>query len=79
MEATQSQMRQERHTGHSHTRPSSSYGCAEAEGTAVDGMWQRAAVVTSLGQPHATPSRTAAVESDATDAIPPIHAASSVI
>ncbi|KIJ40157.1 hypothetical protein M422DRAFT_256987 [Sphaerobolus stellatus SS14] len=30
-------------------------------------------------QPRATPSRTAAVESDATDAISPIHAASSMI
>ncbi|KIJ37650.1 hypothetical protein M422DRAFT_33579 [Sphaerobolus stellatus SS14] len=30
-------------------------------------------------QPRATPSRTAAVRSDATDAIPPIYAASSMI
>ncbi|KIJ37673.1 hypothetical protein M422DRAFT_259770 [Sphaerobolus stellatus SS14] len=38
--------------------PSSSLNeCAEAEGTAVDGMWHSAAVATSLGHSHAPPQK----------------------
>ncbi|KIJ37647.1 hypothetical protein M422DRAFT_259738 [Sphaerobolus stellatus SS14] len=48
----------------SHTRPSFSDGCAEAEGTA-DGMWQRAAVMRPLGHSH-TPHRLAQLTSKAT-------------
>ncbi|KIJ29142.1 hypothetical protein M422DRAFT_269474 [Sphaerobolus stellatus SS14] len=48
-------------TGYTDTVPSPT----KAEGTAVDGIWQRAAVMTSLGHNHA-PHRLARLPSKAT-------------